>query len=111
MDPTSSINLVVAGKAAIDVAASQFFVPIIDQTTQKPILYNHTNEAACAFKIYSQSASSEGYWTMGSSFLSSMYLVYDLDNGQISIVQAKANITEEPDIVIVEAGPTGVANA
>ena len=38
-------------------------------------------------------------------------MVHDLDNGQVSIAQAKPNSTQDPDIVTVEAGPTGVADA
>lgn len=40
--PASSINLVFAGKAPIEVSASQFLIPIINETTREPVLYANT---------------------------------------------------------------------
>lgn len=43
--------------------------------------------------------------TLGDSIMRSMYVVFNLDNGQISIAQAAVNTTAAPDVVTVAAGP------
>jgi hypothetical protein len=40
-----------------------------------------------------------------------MYVVFDLDNGQVSIAQSSLDSTAQPNIKAVEAGPNGVAKA
>lgn len=61
--------------------------------------------SACVFGILPSSLI--GYVTLGISFLRAVYVVYDLDNNQISLAPTKYNITEE-NIVEIARGPNGV---
>lgn len=51
-----------------------------------------------------------GFQTLGDAVLRSMYVVFDLDNGQMALAQA-ATAPGPPDIVTVPAGPSGIASA
>ena len=63
--------------------------------------------AACIFGI---SPSGGTYGVLGDTFLRSAYVVYDLDNHQISLAQTNFNSTTD-NIKEIEAGPTGVPDA
>ncbi|CAK4034066.1 acid protease [Lecanosticta acicola] len=105
------LSLEFGGKVVIHVDVSQFVVPIVNATTRKPILYDTKGDAACAFLLQPSEESDMGFDVLGDAILRSMYVVFDLDNGQASIAQAVQNSTKQPDIVTVKAGPTGVAAA
>jgi hypothetical protein len=60
--------------------------------------------------IVSSKGTGEGFDTLGDAILRSMYVVFDLDNAQVSIAQAKLDSTSS-DIRPVKAGVNGVANA
>ena len=66
-------------------------------------------EPICTFLI--QPTKDADVYIAGDAVLRSMYVVFDLDNGQASIAQAKVNNTDSPDVVTVKAGPSGVAEA
>lgn len=55
--------------------------------------------------------SGQGFLTLGDAVLRSMYVVYDLDNGQISLAQAELDSSKASDIVTVQAGLGGVQKA
>ena len=57
------------------------------------------------------SPSGQGFLTLGDAILRSMYVVYDLDNGQISLAQAELDSSKASDIVPVQAGLGGVQKA
>ena len=57
------------------------------------------------------SPSGQGFLTLGDAVLRSMYVVYDLDNGQISLAQAELDSSKASDIVPVQAGLGGVQKA
>jgi len=85
-------------------------VPIVNSTTREPVPLGDGTDA-CAFLLAPAAEDGMGFQTLGDAILRSMYVVFDLDNGQVSIAQAKINSTASPDIVTVQAGPTGVAAA
>lgn len=65
---------------------------------------------ACVFGVAVSSSSSRNLAVLGDTFLRSAYVVYDLDNDQISLAQTKFNSTAD-DIEEIEAGPGGVPDA
>lgn len=103
------LTLEFGGKVNIRVDASEFIVPYVDPETKKTQSVN--GEEVCVFLIQPGSRSTRGFYIAGDAVLRSMYVVFDLDNGQASIAQAKVNNTDAPDVVTVQAGPTGVADA
>ena len=52
-----------------------------------------------------------GFDTLGDAVLRSMYVVFDLDNGQLGLAQADVNSTATPSITVVDAGPDGIQKA
>lgn len=106
-----SLDLEFGGKVKIHVDVSQFLVPIINSTTRKPIPLNSRGDEACAFLLQPSQQSEMAFEVLGDAILRSMYVVFDLDNAQVSIAQAAQNSSAKPDIVTVQAGPTGVAEA
>ncbi len=63
--------------------------------------------AACVFGILPSGSS---YSVLGDTFLRSAYVVYDLDNNQISLAQTNFNSTTD-NIKEIERGPHGVPDA
>ncbi|KAK4502549.1 hypothetical protein PRZ48_005974 [Zasmidium cellare] len=103
------LSLEFGGKVSIRVDASEFIVPYVDPETRKT--QSDSNGEVCVFLIQPGERSSRGFYIAGDAVLRSMYVVFDLDNGQASIAQAKVNNTDAPSVVTVAAGPTGVAAA
>lgn len=104
-----SISLEFGGKVTITVPARQFIVPIYDPQTNKPVYEG--NEQVCTFMLVPAEDENMNFQTLGDAVLRSMYVVFDLDNGQVSIAQSSLDSTAEPNIKPVEAGPDGVAKA
>lgn len=104
-----SLSLEFGAKVTITVTPDQFIVPIIDPATRKPQIYDNKGNEACVF-LLAPDTSGQAFLTLGDAILRSMYVVFDLDNGQGSIAQAATN-PGSPNIVTVQAGPTGVAAA
>ncbi|KAG9958194.1 allantoin, partial [Aureobasidium melanogenum] len=61
----------------------------------------------CALEVLPAKSSFNGVW--GDSIMRAGYFVYDLDNGQVSIGQAR--YSDQSNIVAVQAGLHGLANA
>ncbi|KAK5722855.1 hypothetical protein LTR17_014241 [Elasticomyces elasticus] len=99
------------GKVNITVPISEFIVPIYNASTNTPYIYNRAGDEACAFMIVPSSPTGQGFQTLGDAVLRSMYVVFDLDNGQVSLAQAAVNVTDAPAIVTVAAGTSGVESA
>ena len=107
---SDSVTLTFGTKVNITVPAREFIVPLYNSTTNEAIPYS-ASEDACAFMITPQSPTGEGFQTLGDAILRSMYVVFDLDNGQVSIAQAAVNSTKASNILTVSAGSSGVASA
>ena len=108
-DSNDSISLEFGGKVTIDVPARQFIVPAYDPQTNEPVYSD--GEQVCAFMLVPAQDEGMNFQTLGDAVLRSMYVVFDLDNGQVSIAQSSPDSTAEPNIKPVEAGPDGVAKA
>lgn len=104
-----SVTITINGQIDIDVDISNFFLPIYQPGTSTPVTYNN-GEQACNFEIIPSGGTGEGFDTMGDAMIRAMYVVYDLDQGQMSIAQANLNSTSS-NIKEVPAGPGGVAKA
>jgi hypothetical protein len=104
-----TITLKFGGKVDITVSASEFIVPIYNRTTNQA--YEFPSGAdQCVFMIAPSQGTGMGFDTLGDAILRSMYVVFDLDNAQLSIAQANINSTSS-DVRPVKAGLNGVANA
>ena len=111
-DSDDSITLTFDGKIDINIPAKEFIVPVYDATTNAPIPYpGNEDEDACAFMIVPSEGTGQGFDTLGDSILRSMYVVFDLDNGQVAVAQANVNSTDPPQIQTVQGGPRGVERA
>lgn len=96
------------GAINITVPISDLTIPVYDLTTG---LQNTTSAGLplcqLALRVYNGDISDPFY--MGFSVLRSMYVVLDLDNGQISIGQSNLNSSVKSDIYAVPAGNDGLS--
>ena len=104
------LTLTFAGAVDIRVPATEFIVPLYNATTNLPLIYDQSGAHGCALMIVPGQSTGFGFQTLGDAILRSMYVVFDLDNGQLALAQA-ARDPGEPDIVTVPAGPDGIARA
>lgn len=104
-----SLSLTFGNKVTVKVDASEFIVPLVNSTTKQTYPYGDGYDT-CLFLIQPADTSDMAFYIAGQAVLRSMYVVYDLDNGQVSIAQAAANATNS-DVVAVKAGANGVASA
>ncbi|RMZ11012.1 hypothetical protein D0860_03590 [Hortaea werneckii] len=81
------LTVVFGGAIPIRVPITDFLVPIYNATTREPIPYTE-DEDTCAFLIVPAESNGYGFQVLGDAILRSMYVVFDLDNGQLSIAQA-----------------------
>jgi hypothetical protein len=105
-----SISLEFGGKITINVPARQFIVPVYDPQTNEA-QYAKGGEQICTFMIVPAADESMNFQTLGDAVLRSMYVVFDLDNAQVSIAQASLDTTTSPNVVPVAAGLGAVAKA
>lgn len=113
-----TLTLTFGGVTDITVPMKELVVPVYDPLTNKQ---NTTSSGAplCTFMLTPGEATREQpFLTLGDAILRSMYVVFDLDNGQVSIAQARTNISTTSgtsasgsNIKIVPAGANGVASA
>lgn len=104
-----SITLTFGGEAKITVPAEEFIVPIYNRTTDQAYQFPGGGDQ-CVFMIAPSAGTGMGFDTLGDAVLRSMYIVYDLDNAQLSIAQSNPNSTSS-DVRAVKAGVNGVASA
>ncbi|TKA71716.1 hypothetical protein B0A55_10833 [Friedmanniomyces simplex] len=108
----TTLTLEFGSKINITVPIREFVVPIYNSTTNQPYPYSSSgSDTACAFMIVPAAPTGQGFQTLGDAILRSMYVVFDLDNGQVSLAQAALNSTASPAIHTVSAGASGVAKA
>ena len=111
-DSKDSISVEFGGQVTINVPARQFIVPIYDPATNEPQYLDTKNtQQACTFMIVPANDENQPFQTLGDAILRSMYVVFDLDNGQVSIAQSSLDSSAQPNIKVVEAGEGGVAKA
>lgn len=77
--------------AKIEVPVHKILLPMYDNTTGKPLQFNG-DDPACALAF--EDSAVNGYSSLGSGVMSSIYTVFDRDNFQIGLAQAKANATK-----------------
>ncbi|KAI7341475.1 hypothetical protein KC315_g92 [Hortaea werneckii] len=107
------LTVTFGGEIPIRVPITDFLVPIYNATTREPIPYTE-DEDTCALLIVPAEANDYGFQVLGDAILRSMYVVFDLDNGQLSIAQAAEDNdagagTSNP--IPVPRGPDGIAAA
>ncbi|USW48994.1 Putative aspartic peptidase A1 family, aspartic peptidase domain superfamily [Septoria linicola] len=102
--------LTFGGKARISLETSKLLSPYIDTKTGEPLAYQN-GTAMCILSIIRDEPKGQYAYLVGHAALSSMYVVFDQDNNQVSIAQAATNPPSESQIIEVEAGPGGVAKA
>ncbi|KAI4719386.1 acid protease [Aureobasidium sp. EXF-10727] len=93
-------------KAQLQVPLSAFFIPAVKANGK---MIKMGGQDACVMMVQ-PSNPSNGIYLLGDAVLRAGYWVFDMDNGQISIAQARLSSTAS-NIVAVEAGPHGVMNA
>jgi hypothetical protein len=109
-DGDDTITVTFENKIDITVPAKDFIVPAYNRTTN--VGYEYPNgDHQCVFMIVPSQGTGQGFDTLGDAVLRSMYVVFDLDNGQMALAQAQVNSTASPDIYTVQAGPSGIAKA
>ncbi|KAK3723628.1 hypothetical protein LTR37_001509 [Vermiconidia calcicola] len=108
VDPADKLIVEFAGKIKIEVPASEFIVPIYNRTTNDEYEYPNGKDQ-CIFMIVPSKGTGMGFDTLGDAVLRSMYVVFDMDNGQMGLAQANLDSSAAPDIVEVPAGPGGIA--
>lgn len=103
-----TISLTFGGEIEVTFNATQFIVPYIDRNTGEQIL-GTDGLSVCQFLILNDS---DSFHTpvFGNGFLRSMYIVYDMDNAQVSIGEAILNATETSNIIEIPAGPNQIAS-
>ena len=109
VNPDDTITLTFGGEVDITVPANEFIVPIYNRTTNAAYEYP-SGADQCVFMIAPSKGTGMGFDTLGDAILRSMYVVFDLDNAQLSIAQANINSTST-DVRSVKAGLNGVASA
>ncbi|KAI7085382.1 hypothetical protein KC356_g5921 [Hortaea werneckii] len=109
------LTVTFGGEIPIRVPITDFLVPIYNTTTREPIPYTE-DEDTCALLIVPAESNGYGFQVLGDAILRSMYVVFDLDNGQLSIAQAAEDndagatgTTSNP--IPVPRGPDGIAAA
>lgn len=76
--------------AKIEVPVHKLLLPIYNNDTGKPLQFDD-DDPACALAF--EDSAIIGYSSLGSGVMSSIYTVFDRDNFQIGLAQAKANAT------------------
>ncbi|KAI7370714.1 hypothetical protein KC354_g1069 [Hortaea werneckii] len=107
------LTVTFGGEIPFRVPITDFLVPIYNTTTREPIPYTE-DEDTCALLIVPAEANDYGFQVLGDAILRSMYVVFDQDNGQLSIAQAAEDNdagagTSNP--IPVPRGPDGIAAA
>ncbi|KAH0385290.1 acid protease, partial [Aureobasidium melanogenum] len=92
-------------RAPLRVLLSQMVAPLV-LVTGVPYT-DSSGKQHCALEVFPAKSDFNGVW--GDSIMRAGYFVYDLDNGQVSIGQAR--YSDQSNIVAVQAGPHGLANA
>lgn len=109
-DSGDTLTLIFGEKLQITVPAREFIVPTYNATTRQPLNYDTAGNTLCEL-LLTRSTHAQGDFIVGEAILRSMYVVHDLDNGQVSLAQANVNSTQPANVIEIHAGPDGVASA
>lgn len=90
----------------IKVDMSELVIPVTNIGSKTPLVFND-GTPACLFGI---APAGRGSCVLGDTFIRSAYLVYDLENNEISIAQTNFNATENR-IVEISTGQKAVPDA
>ncbi|PNS20642.1 hypothetical protein CAC42_369 [Sphaceloma murrayae] len=110
------VTIEFGAKVSIDVPASSLIVPIYDPSDNLQ-LTSTSGQPLCTFTISPDSGNaqqkSNGFLILGDAVLRSMYVVFDMDNAQISIAQSNPDASSDSSggVKVVPAGPSGIAQA
>lgn len=113
-DNDISITIEFGGLQSITVPIKNFVVPIYDPSNNQQYT-EQDGSPACTLLLAPDSGGQQqqesGFLTLGDSVMRSMYVVFDLDNGQLSIAQANVNASTDAassgtgdNIKVVKAG-------
>lgn len=109
---SESINITVgiAKSITIDVPLKNLVIPVFNAQTN---VQNTTADGLplCLFAMYAANASLSNPYFLGSSVMQAMYLVFDLDNAQVSIASPLYNSSFGYSIAAIPAGPNGISKA
>ncbi|KAH6984979.1 aspartic peptidase domain-containing protein [Ilyonectria sp. MPI-CAGE-AT-0026] len=101
---TGNLTFKFSDPAEIVVPISEMVIDVLQVTGQQLSFSDGT--AACMFGI----SPSSGTNILGDTFLRSAFVVFDLDNNEISLAQSKFNVTKT-DIVEIGSGTNAVPSA
>ena len=107
-----SLSVEFGGSVTIQIPGKNLIVPLFNATTNAPLTDSKKNRI-CTLMVAPNDetgADAEPFLTLGDAILRSMYVVFDLDNGQVSIAQANTN-PGASSVKIVPAGANGIASA
>ncbi|KAH0372672.1 acid protease, partial [Aureobasidium melanogenum] len=93
-------------RAQLEVPLASFFTPAVLKTGKVAQL---GGEDACQLLVTPINAETK-YILLGTPIMRAGYWIFDMDNGQISVAQARFSSTTS-NVVAVDAGPHGVMNA
>ena len=91
----------------IQVPMTNWITPVYNKKTGDTEKTSNGDDL-CAIGIVPSEGTGLGFYTCGDTIMRSMYIVYDLDNGQMSLAQAKTGSSSSSNIKAVPAGPGGV---
>ncbi|KXT11181.1 hypothetical protein AC579_6863 [Pseudocercospora musae] len=101
-----TITLTFDSQVSVKFDTSELIVPLFNSTTGERLRFVNGTEA-CVFSI----SGTSGPYTMGNNMLKNMYVVFDMDNGQLGIAQALLGNTGPSNVTEVPAGPDGLLKA
>jgi Eukaryotic aspartyl protease len=84
--------------------------PLIQVLLYRNIVNVDYEADVCSLRFANNGAEPGYNYILGNSFLRSVYAVFDLDNDQVSLAQARLNLTSS-SVVEIPKGPDGVASA
>lgn len=88
----------------VKVPVSEFLMDLGLDRSGKPYIFHNTGQVACQLGF---EAAQGRPILLGDTFLRSAYVVYDLDNNEVSMAQTKFNSNQE-NVQEIKAGPRGV---
>ncbi|KAM3415736.1 hypothetical protein BST61_g9249 [Cercospora zeina] len=112
-DTQDRIRLTFADKIKVEVNVKDLIRPMVNYPTVTLHQYENGTDR-CELLIRpggSKASTMKDAYMLGGPVLESMYMVFDMDNNQISIAEAATEVSETRNIIAVEAGPDGVAKA
>ncbi|CAK1354068.1 unnamed protein product [Cercospora beticola] len=110
-DTEDKITFTFGGKIKIEVGVKDLIKQPVDLAAGRPLQYANGSDQ-CTFMItpdFREDEDEKTWYSLGGPVLESMFMVFDMDNNQISIAQAATEVAETSNIIAIEAGPGQVA--